>query len=783
MPIVRWGITGGALLSLSLAMAAPGCGEDDGPPGGPPTTSSSGGGGGGGAGGAAASCDAIPLSAELVNDGAWDLGLTIAGLAGHDGLGPGVYDFAIDATGRPIAVGRFQYAGAETVFPMVRRDGGAWEGDPSLSFEPAQPGISAIAADDLGRIAVATYSALPFALEERDGEVWLSDGGPFQPIGQFHGAVRAMTWHDGELWVGGVYAFDDGAGAPGLSVYGGGAWHEPPGGAMSGLGVFELTSHAGELYAGGSFDALGGIAAQSVAKWDGAAWTALDLGQDGTVLALARDDAGELYAGGLFSVEGSFETGGIARWTGSGWASVAGGLANSTFRGVVSDLAFHQGELYASGCFSSAGGTPSDPAAIPAADLARYTPAGWEALDDGTKPVSNAWFSPGSCGDEGPAAIWDAQQQRLLSDGPRLYAGGFFAGAGGVASQSVIAYEDGQWVAQGEPGRGLSGATRVVAAGGPDCALHTMGNLSHAGGLPVAGHVLRHGDDGWTPVGPPMPSDGYCWGMIVDDEGAPLLGCDRAVNDVDPPVGIVYALKDNAWQGIGGEIAGGGIAALALDPARQLWVAGGAAEGYVARLEGEAFAVKGAFDGRVAALAFRPRQGGGDPIEAVVGGYFTQVEGQPAGGVARWNGSAWETLGAGFPGGVLAVAYAEDGSIYASTPDDGTPDRIILGRWDGQAWHEVATPEPGPTPAGYAFSSLLARGEFVIAAGFAWPGSDERNVFVYDGATFRSLRGGATAISVEGVALARDGLWFAGTIAEVGAPPERAPSIGIAHLR
>jgi hypothetical protein len=216
-----------------------------------------------------------------------------------------------------------------------------------------------------------------------------------------------------------------------------------------------------------------------------------------------------------------------------------------------------------------------------------------------------------------------------------------------------------------------------------------------------------------------------------------------------------------------------------VDPAGALWAAGGAIEGFVARAEGEEWKTSGTFDGRVASIAFRPTSG---PVEAVVGGYFTTVDGMQAGGVARWNGTSWETLGGGIVGSVLAVAYAEDGTIYASTADDGSPDRMILARWDGAVWTDVATPEPGPVEAGYAFSSLVARSGYVVAAGFAWPNSGQRNVFVWDGTNFTSLRGGATAISVDAAVLAKDGLWFGGTIAEAGPPDARVSSVGIAHL-
>lgn len=726
-------------------------------------------------------CHALPLPAALVEGGAWDDGLTISGFAGHDGLTPGVHDLALDAEGGVLAVGYFQYIGEQVVPPFARDDGDGWIADPGLDVALARPTLSAVAADDGGRVALATFSALPGDLMQREGEILLAVGGGYEVIAGFHGAVRSMAWYDGELWVAGVFSIDDEPATPHLAVWSDG-WHAPPGGALTGTGAFELTVDDDTLLVGGAFTGVGGISAHSVAAWDGAKWTALDL-PDSSVFALARDGQGDLYAGGLLSVEGSVETGGIARWSGQSWQSVAGGLANPTFRGVVSDLAVRSGALYVAGCFTSAGGVPGDPSAIPAPGLARWTGGAWEALADPAGGVGTAWFTPLKCGDEGPDAIWDAAYRRLLVDDDRLVLGGSFSGVDDVASQSVIVLDaDDRWVAQGAPGRGFSGASRSLAVGGPECAVHVMGGVTHAGALAVDDRVLRDDGDAWTPVGPPIPAGAYCWQLAVDDAGVPVLGCDLPAENDEPPAGGALRLVGDSWQLVGPSFPQGGVAAVGFDPAGTLWAAGGGAEGFVAREDGDALAILGTSNGRVAALAFRPTAGGA-PVEAVVGGYFSEFAGVPAGGVARWSGDAWEPLGDGIVGSVLAVAYAEDGAIYASTADDGTPDRPILARWDGAAWTDVATPEPGPVDAGYSFYSLLARGPYVVASGFAWPGSDRRNVFVYDGATFTSLRGGATAIYVESAALASNGLWFGGTIAEAGPPEARVSSVGIAHLR
>lgn len=729
----------------------------------------------------AVDCLALELTPELVDSGTWDETLTVAGFAGVDGLTPTVYDFARDADGAVLAVGYFRYLEQAVARSFARLEGDAWAPEASLDVELERPTISAVAADETGRVAIATYSALPADLSQREGEILLRDGGSFEVIGTFKGAVRTMTWFEGQLWVGGVFELDNEAVGPGLAIYGDAGWEDPPGGTLGGLGVFELTNLGDELLVGGSFNGVGGEPAKSVASWDGAAWTGFDL-PNATVLALTRDAQGVLHAGGLFSVENSTKTGGVARWVDGAWESLGGGLSNPSFRGVVSDLVMFQDALHVAGCFTKAGGEANDPAAVPAAGgLARWTGDAWEALVETGGGVGSVWFSPLKCGDEGPAAVWEAEHQRLFVDGERLLLGGASAGVGDTASQSVIAYQGGEWVAQGPAGRGLSGPPRSLAVGGPQCAVHLMGGTTHASGAPVRGRVLRDEGDAWTPVSPPLPEEAYCWQLAVDAAGTPFVGCDLPPEGEMPAPGVVLRADEDAWAQVGETFTQGGVAAVGFDPTGTLWAAGGGGTGYVARFEGEAFTTLGTAGGRVSTLAFRPTAEG-EPVQAVVGGYFAEFEGAPAGGVAHWNGRAWEPLGEGIAGTVLAVAYAPDGKIYASTADDGTPDRPILAQWDGAAWTDVATPEPGPVDAGYAFYSLLARGPYVVAAGFAWPGSDQRNLFVYDGEVFKSLGGGATAIYVESAALAKDGLWFGGTIAEAGPPEARISSVGVAHL-
>jgi hypothetical protein len=752
-------------------------------PGGGGAGATGGGGSGATGGGGASGCSALPLTDALVEAGTWDDSFTIAGFAGQDGFGPTVHDLALDADGSLLAVGYFSYIGKDKVRPFARLDSGTWAADPRLDMDLPQPEISAVAVADDGRVAISTHSLFPSELEQREGGIYVSnDTGGFTLVGEFAGAVRTMTWFENKLWVGGYFELDGGSAPPNLALWDGVTWEAPPGGPVQEPStVFEIAHDGPGLMIGGYFANIGGIAAQSAARFAGGNWEAYDL-PDSTVMAFARDGNDTLYAGGLMSVEGSVVNGGIARWNGTTWGSMDGGLANLSFRGVVSDLAVLDGELLVAGCFNWAGGAAEAPGTIEVPGMARWTGTAWEALDDGTgtAPIS-AWISSLKCGDEGPAAVWESERQRMLVDGSRLYLAGSFAGEGGVPSQSIIAYENGQWIAQGEAGRGWSGTARALAVGGPSCSLYALG-ATHAGDLEIGQGVVKDEGDAWVQVAGPVPAGKACYSIAADAAGAAYIACEYLKSEADPfYTGVVYKSVGDDWEQLGEEYEGG-IAALAVDPAGHLWVVGGGEKGFVTREEGGTFTTT-AFDARVSAIAFAPTADG-EPVRAAVAGFFTKVEGTQAVGVAQFDGTAWNALGGGVLAYITSVAYGPDDVIYVGT-GDGSPGVPVLSRWDGNVWEDVAQPEPGPVDAGYQILSLVARGKYVVAAGFGWPESGERNLFLWNDETkvWSPLAGGVPAVSVDTAVLAGNGLWFGGFIAEAGLADARIPSVGIAHLK
>ncbi|MPZ17950.1 MAG: hypothetical protein GEV06_08570 [Luteitalea sp.] len=720
----------------------------------------------------------------------WSEDFTIAGFSGHDGGAPVVYDFARGPDGKVLATGRFQWMGDRRVDPVVQLDHDTWQPvRRDWGREVPLIGFSAIAVSDTGAIALSTYSG-PFGAAP--GEIWMETQDGAQVIGRLRGSVRSMVWFERQLWVAGFFVMED-AGVTNLAVWDGATWSAPPGG-LANDAVYRLSVSDDTLLMAGDFTSIGGIAASHVAEWNGADWTAYDLTEPievGHVYAVTRTEAGELFAGGAIS-------GGLVRWTGAGWEPVSGGVFFGEFYGVVSDMVMHRGDLYVTGCFSSANSIPSDPSSVRAESVARWTGTEWEGLDDGSEPVGTTWFEWGVCGFEpNQFTIWDVRYQRLFSDGERVYLGGHLPGVAGVPSQSIVAFDGREWQGFGQSNDGLFGYASAVAVGGWRHSTYVLGLISHAGTASRTSGIFRY-DQGpregrWTAVGGPLPEDLRCSQLAVDPWERVFVGCQ---DPSGPGVPVVLMLRGDEWVSLGPLDVEGTVWDMRVDRRGRVWLAGGvrtgdsSGSGFVARWDWDQFTVvEDGFNSMVFRVAFPPG-GSAREGEVIAAGAFTQIGSDAFARIARLRGGQWEPLGSDLSAAVLALAWGED-AVYASTenPSDPSVEHLLLGRWDGTQWEEVATPDNGLPPPReetvHAIRDLLALGRYVVAVGSLWPETGGRNAFIYDDRQRRiaPLDGGLNAIGVDEVALGRDGLWFGGAIAEAGSGDTRIPSVGVAHFR
>lgn len=710
---------------------------------------------------------AQPDAATSALSGSWDPRFTIPGFLGPDGHAPTVYDFARDVDGSIVAVGEFRYLGGARVEPMLRLRNGRWEpARTTWQLPPPGSGFSAIAISPDGVLALATYDDFG----PRSGQIWLDDGSGLRVIGAFDGLIRRLHWYRGQLWAAGWDQIHQGSATiQGLAVWNGSAWTAPPGGAPAGF-AFELVDDGGDLLVGGDFTAIGGTRSAGVAAWTGSQWRAMGFASGAAVYALARGPDRQLYAGGALGDLGG-GAGGIARWTGKGWVEAAGGVVNRAFPGVVTELTPHAGSLYVAGCFATAGGVEGAAGAVASRDVVRFDGA-WHALDGGTQGVLAPWLESLACGDEGPSAVWDVSKQAMFSAGRELLLGGSFPGIAGTLSQAILAYDGATWRPQGDTaGLGVAGSLDrlgVSAAG----EVFATGQFTHLAGVATRAHVARFTGAGWVPIGDAIPRDASCPGFAVSAAGDAALGCTIFPTDGDA-IGRVYRVAGDRLVQVAGDLPP--VQSVAFDARGGLWAGGGAATGFVARLERGQFSIDDRFDAPVSELdAIGPR-------DVIAAGAFTAVAGTAAGHIARWDGSAWRPLGAGVPGSVTALARS-GATVYVSTIDDGTG-ALLLGAFDGATWRELAVPGSGLTPQTFFnFNAIRPIPGGVIAVGSAeLDDGVGRGALVYRGGRFTALGGGVHAIGLSGLAIGRDAIWVGGLIAEAGSGDRAIPSIGVAR--
>lgn len=718
-------------------------------------------------GGAGPTCTAT-LPDELATRGRWDEGFTIAGVTGLDGYTPVVRDVAASPDGSALVVGYFRWAGAARAHGVVRVTGdelAAWEGADDLASTPEGYASVAIAPD--GAVVLATYQRGG----AREGRIVRWRDGEVDELGRFTGNVRALRFVGDRLHALGTLAMLDGPRH--AAIFDGDAWEGLPGGDPDGP-VFDLLERDdGSLVLGGEFTRIGGIAAERVAVLDDGVWSALDVPESLRVITLAEHE-GTLVAGGVFLLdETNRESAGVARRVGDAWERLGGGVALGEGSGVVADLVVDAHGLLAVGCFDRAGG-------VPVSGFARWSGEAWRAIDRGG--AGSVWFTEGACGFEllSEVVFEMGPVQRATTVGApgseRVLVGGELPGAGGVASQSVLAVVGDQVEAIGAGGAGLAGQVVDLVRGGPSCAVHALLSATHLGGVSFDGSVAILDGSTWRPAAPALPSDVQCSRFTVDADGRLFVACTRWEGET-PRAVVLRSEGGSAWRAIGDELVGTAFA-IVLGPDGRPWFGVGSEPGRVARVLDDAVELlPGAFEGPILALAAHG-------TDLVVGGGFLRIDDREIARIARWDGTTWQPLGEGSSAAISALAVGED-VVYAATHDEGDPSRRVLGRFAGGTWTELATPERGlgaPLEGtSHTFTALELQGDTLIAVGYVWPEDGGRNVYVYQDDRLRALGGGVGALSVDAVVATDDAVILGGSIAEVGAGDATRPSIGIAR--
>ncbi|TLM95402.1 hypothetical protein [Hymenobacter jeollabukensis] len=551
-----------------------------------------------------------------------------------------------------------------------------------------------------------------------------------------NGLVHALAVSGSTLYAGGEFNQADGVAAPGVARWNGSSW--------SGLGtgitgvVYALAASGSDLYVGGGFTQAGGAPASNVARWNGSAWSSLATGVNGVVYALAVSGS-DLYMGGRFTQVGAVSARGLARWNGSSWSGVGGGV-----NGWVNALAVSGSDLYVGGRFTQAGNVLANNVGI-------WNGGNWLMMgsSSGTNGVSDEVFA-------------------LTVNGNDVYVGGSFLGAGGTPAVGVAKW-DGDWSTLG-PGLSIESARTVraltstggeVYAGG-DFAIEAQPTPS---GATAALNVGKWNGSRWNGLGTGL--DGPVRAVAVSGNDVYVAGSFTQAGSV--AAAHVARWNGSSWSSLGAGV-NGVVNALAVS-GPDLYVggdftqAGGLAANYVARWNGSSWSSPGAgVNGVVFALAVS-----GSDLYA--GGFFSEAGGVPASNVARWNGSSWSSLGTGVtnivPGnGVFALA-ASGSDLYMG----GNFNRVggvaanNVARWNGTAWSSLGTGISTGSTAGGGVGALLVSGGTLYVGGrfVAAGGVPAQNLARWNGAAWSSLpTGGAGSAAVTGLAVSGPNLYVVG---------------------
>lgn len=258
---------------------------------------------------------------------------------------------------------------------------------------------------------------------------------------------------------------------------------------------------------------------------------------------------------------------------------------------------------------------------------------------------------------------------------------GISAGAAIGACGAGAAAQTCEW---GSFGRGVPGhatALAVLDENGPA----PGGRVLHANHLTLnamggfGSRVVRWNGAAWTPLGDDMNRRVNRLTTFDDGAGEALYAGGQFSDIGGVPMRSVARWDGSAWHEVGG---------------------------------GAAFTSTLGVTGAASILALAAADDGGGVALFVGGSFFSSAGGIPVGGIARWNGASWSSMGqgpqaitvldiAGFDAGTGPAVYVA--GMFAQI--GGVPVQSVA-RWNGASWSAVGVLPPGATPAVAGFRAL-----------------------------------------------------------------------------
>ncbi|MCC5865356.1 MAG: hypothetical protein JJU31_09585 [Wenzhouxiangella sp.] len=507
--------------------------------------------------------------------------------------------------------------------------------------------------------------------------------------------VLAMAERDdGKVYIGGNFLFCDGVKVNRIALF------DPVENTFEPLihdGVIGVNANVlalawadGDLFVGGHLSMAGPREVNQVARWDGSAWHRLGSalsngvawsGTGNAVVEALVWVAGDLYVAGLFDSAGTSPANSVARWSGGQW-HLLGTTANNGVQASFSPSGRARAlqplgsGVFVAGNFDSAGGTPAN-------GLALWNGASWTSVGEG--PSHGPGFDLGTF----------TYINTLLLDGSNLYVGGrvdFVDAMGNECERCVMRWDGSSWLGLPFDSEFANRSQNQVL----DLAVH-QGNLYAGVRYRDALNIERDGFRRWT---------GSQWQILGSPStvvrGSSLLATSNQDLLVGGDIGLVNGQPQHGllrWSGTQFQAAGlpGGQGSAALVGAivehnGQLHIPKGRR---VARWDGTQWHyLPGTFNDGVSALASFQGQ-------LYAGGFFTELDNEPALRIVRFDGAEWFPVGGGipavdgssvsFPG--VRTLVEDNGLLYVAGEFDqaGNVPANSIASWNGTSWSALSS--------------------------------------------------------------------------------------------
>ena len=570
----------------------------------------------------------------------------------------------------PQLVGGGSLCGVQGAYRNIRSCG-FWDAD-----GPGPAGPLLVVGGEFTQAGSAEASRIA-AVDPVTGQ-WSSFGpGLSVSFNDFYGRVNACTtMANGDLAVGGFFDSSGGTTFSGVARWNGSTWSDllwPT--SLAVLTVCGLPN--GHLLAGGYFSGL--------LEYDGVAWTPVNTGLTGTIHQV------KVLANGDWIVVGASPSGGsrVRRRIGPTWTTLGADVAGD----VASLVELPNGDLVIGGYFASIG-------AAPISSVARWDGTSWQALGAGLQQ----------------GASQATVASLVVRANGQLVAVGTITGSGGVPLGNIAAWNGTAWTSPtASVNDFVYGATEL-----PNGDLVVVGSFTRIGFRDCYG-IARWDGVAWQPVGNGTSGAVHATAWMPNGDLV-VAGSFTRIDGVE--ANCIARRVGATWQPLG--FGTGGIQVTCLLPLPNgdivaggwFGYIGGVQANFVARWDGSSWSPLGSgMNNGVLALARLPN---GD-IAAT--GYFTTAGGAPANRVAVWNGSTWSPLGSGLASTLFvcvgqALLTMPDGSLVVSgefSSAGGVP-ALRIARWNGSAWSSLGAFNNVVSALGLSAAGNLLAGS---AAGFS----------------------------------------------------------------